>query len=64
MQQFADHWTATKKLRRALLLIAVLFPLTGLGNCPPTKNADCQDNCEGGGGDGDGEGESGGGYGN
>lgn len=62
MQQFADQWTATKKFRRALLLIAVLFPLTGLGNCPPTKQQDCQGNCEGGGGESGSSGGSGGGY--
>ncbi len=63
MRQCADFWTATKKFRRALFLIAALLPLTGFAGCPPTEQEGCQGNCEGGGGEsGSDSNSSGGGY--
>lgn len=44
MRQTAPHWTATKKLTRALLLIGALLPLAGVAGCPPTKESLNQEN--------------------
>jgi hypothetical protein len=64
MRQFADHWTATMKFRRALFLIATLLPLAG---CPELADQVPEGGHNNGDGDGEGEGRSGigngGGYG-
>jgi uncharacterized membrane protein len=63
MQSLAETWIGTKKLRRALLLIGLLLPLTGFAGCPPTEQESCESgNCRGGGESG--SGSSSGGYGN
>jgi hypothetical protein len=64
MRQFAEQrGTVPKKLRRALLLTALLLPLTGFAGCPPTDQESCPGGCEGGGGESESSGSSsGGGY--
>ncbi len=56
MRQFADHWTATTKFRRALFLIAALLPLAG---CPELADQPPEGGHNNGDGGGEGEGRGG-----